>query len=67
MPVLSERKLKEGRKGHESDMRSCIANTSMFAKREEYVMTEEEIAEYEKSEKEEAEQRKKKNPFMSRY
>jgi hypothetical protein len=39
----------------------------MFAKRDEYVMTEEEIAEYEKSEKEEREQKRKKNPSLDRY
>jgi hypothetical protein len=39
----------------------------MFAKRDEYVMTEEEIAEYEKSEKEERELKKKKNPLIDRY
>jgi hypothetical protein len=37
----------------------------MFAKRDEYVMTEEEIAEYEKSEKQERE--KKKKPLDKRY
>jgi hypothetical protein len=39
----------------------------MFASRGEYVMTEEEIAEYEKSEKEERELKKKKNPLTERY
>ncbi len=64
---LSERKRKEGRQGRESGNAFAQRNTGMFARREEYVMTEEEIAEYEKSEKEESEQRKKKNPLMSRY
>jgi DNA-binding NtrC family response regulator len=36
---------------------------SMFAKHGDYTMTEEEIAEYEKQEKEEADRRKKKNPL----
>jgi hypothetical protein len=39
----------------------------MFAKRDEYVMTEEEIAEFEKSEKEERELKKKKNPWEERF
>ena len=43
------------------------ANTNMFAKRDEYVMTEEEIAEYEKSEKEERELKKKKKPAEDRF
>ena len=64
---LSERKRKEGRQGRESGNAFAQRNTSMFAKREEYVMTEEEIADYEKTEKEEREQRKKKNPLTERY
>ena len=56
---LSERKRKEGRAGRESG-RAALRNTSMFAKREEYSMTEEEIAEYEKSESDEREKKKKK-------
>jgi DNA-binding NtrC family response regulator len=64
---LSERKRKEGRLGRESGNALAQRNTSMFAKREEYVMTEEEIADYEKTEKEEREQRKKKNPLTERY
>lgn len=55
---LSERKRKEGRAGRESG-RAANRNTSMFASRGEYTMTEEEIAEYEKSE-EAAEKKKKK-------
>jgi DNA-binding response OmpR family regulator len=59
----AERKRKESRAGHESDIRQSGRDTGMFAKRDEYVMTEEEIAEYEKSEKEEQEKRKpKKQP-----
>ena len=45
---LSERKRKEGRQGRESGNAFAPRNTNMFAKRDEYVMTEEEIAEYEK-------------------
>lgn len=56
---LSERKRKEGRAGRESG-RAALRNTSMFAKREEYSMTEEEIAEYEKSESDERDKKKKK-------
>jgi DNA-binding response OmpR family regulator len=62
-----ERKLKESRAGHESGKRQTSRNTSMFAKRDEYVMTEEEIADYEKTEKEERELKKKKNPWDNRY
>jgi DNA-binding NtrC family response regulator len=64
---LSERKRKEGRAGRESGRTFAQRNTNMFAKRDEYVMTEEEIAEFEKSEKEEREQKKKKNPQLNRY
>lgn len=62
-----ERKRDEGRAGHESDIRQNRRETRMFAKRDEYVMTEEEIAEYEKSEKEELEQKRKKQPLLDRY
>ena len=55
----AERKRKEQRKGRESDVRQGRRDTGMFAKRSDYVMTEEEIAEFEKSEKE---QKKKKQP-----
>jgi DNA-binding NtrC family response regulator len=58
----AERKRKEQRKGRESDVRQGRRDTGMFAKRSEYVMTEEEIAEFEKSEKEQQEQKKKKQP-----
>jgi hypothetical protein len=64
---LSERKRKEGRQGRESGNAFAPRNTNMFAKREEYVMTEEEIAEYEKAEREEREGKKKKKPFENRY
>jgi DNA-binding response OmpR family regulator len=57
---LSERKRKEGRAGRELGRNAANRNTSMFAKRDEYSMTEEEIAEYEKSEKEDREKKKKK-------
>lgn len=65
--TLSERKRKEGREGRESGNAFAQRNTNMFAKREEYVMSEEEIAEYEKSEKEERELKRKKNPETDRY
>jgi DNA-binding NtrC family response regulator len=54
----AERRLMERRAGHESDIRQGRRYSGMFAKRDEYVMTEEEIAEYEKAEKEEQEHRK---------
>jgi DNA-binding NtrC family response regulator len=57
----AERKRKEQRRGHESDVRQGRRDTGMFAKRSDYVMTEEEIAEFEKSEKEQQEQKKKKH------
>ncbi len=56
----AERKRIETRAGHESAIRQGRRHTGMFAKRDEYIMTEEEIAEYEKAEKEEREQSKKK-------
>jgi DNA-binding response OmpR family regulator len=65
--TLSDRKRKEGREGRESGNAFAQRNTNMFAKRDEYVMTEEEIAEYEKTEKEERELKKKKNPQLNRY
>jgi DNA-binding NtrC family response regulator len=64
---LSERKRKEGREGRESGNAIVQRNTSMFAKRDEYVMTEEEIAEFENTEKQERELKKKKNPQHDRY
>lgn len=63
---LSERKRKEGRVGRESG-RAASRNTSMFARREEYSMTEEEIAEYEKTERDERELKKKKRPWEQGY
>ncbi|MBZ5658970.1 MAG: response regulator [Acidobacteriia bacterium] len=63
----ADRKRAEGRAGHQSDVRQGRRDTGMFAKRDEYVMTEEEIAEYEKSEKEEREQKRKKQPLNDRY
>ena len=62
----SERKRKESRAGHESDIRQNRRDTNMFAKRDAYVMTEEEIADYEKSEQEQSQKRKKK-PEQDRY
>lgn len=56
----AERKRMEQRAGHESAIRQGRRDTGMFAKRDEYVMTEEEIADYEKTEKQEQELRKKK-------
>lgn len=64
---LSERKRKEGREGRESRRTLAQRNTSMFAKRDEYVMTEEEIAEFEKTDKEERELKRKKKPSEDRY
>ena len=62
----AERKRKERREGHESDIRQSRRDTGMFAKRDEYVMSEEEIAEYEKTEKEEQEQKKRKKQPQDR-
>ncbi len=58
----AERKRKENRAGRESGHRQPRRDTNMFAKRDEYVMTEEEIAEYERSEREEQLRKKKKRP-----
>ena len=58
----AERKRKESRAGRESGHRQSRRDTNMFAKRDEYVMTEEEIAEYERSEREEQLKKKKKRP-----
>ena len=63
----ADRKRAEGRAGHQSDVRQGRRDTGMFAKRDEYVMTEEEIADYEKSEKEEREMKRKKQPLHDRY
>lgn len=62
----AERKRNETRAGHESAIRQGRRDTGMFAKRDEYVMSEEEIAEYEKTEKEEREQKKKKKQPQER-
>jgi DNA-binding NtrC family response regulator len=64
--AAAERKRKERRAGHESDIRQGRRYSGMFAKRDDYVMTEEEIAEYEKSEKEEQEQKKRKKQPQER-
>ena len=63
----ADRKRKESRAGHESAIRKNHRDTGMFANRSEYVMTEEEIAEYEQSEKEELDRRRKKKPLQDRY
>ena len=60
--TAAERKRNETRAGHESAIRQGRRDTGMFAKRDEYVMTEEEIAEYEKTERQEQEQGKRKQP-----
>jgi DNA-binding NtrC family response regulator len=64
--TAAERKRQEQREGHESDIRQGRRDTGMFAKRDEYVMTEEEIADYEKTEKQEQEQRKRKKQPQDR-
>jgi DNA-binding NtrC family response regulator len=56
----ADRKRQESRAGHESANRQGRRDTGMFANRDDYVMTEEEIAEYEKAEKEEQDMRRKK-------
>ena len=63
----ADRKRRESRAGHESAVRQNRRDTGMFANRSEYVMTEEEIAEYEKSEKEEQDRIRKKKPLQDRY
>ena len=65
--TASERKRKETREGRESGRRQIRRDTNMFAKRDEYSMTEEEIAEYEKSEKEAQEIKKKKKPYEDHF
>jgi DNA-binding response OmpR family regulator len=62
--TAADRKREESRAGHQSDVRQGRRETSMFARREEYVMSEEEMLEYEKSERVEQEQRKKKQPLF---
>jgi DNA-binding NtrC family response regulator len=56
----SERRRLENRQGRESGLRKTVRDTGMFASREHYVMTEEEIADYEKSEREDQEKKRKK-------
>jgi PleD family two-component response regulator len=63
----AERKRKETRKGRESGNRQYRRDTNMFARRDEYVMSEEELAEYEKSELEAEELRKKKKRLIDGY
>jgi len=64
-PRAAERLKREGRAGHEYAARAARRDTGMFAKRDAYMMTEEEIAEFEKSEQEEMarKRRKKQDPF----
>lgn len=64
-PRAAERLKREGRAGHEYAARSARRDTGMFAKRDAYMMTEEEIAEYEKTEQDEMarKRRKKQDPF----
>ncbi len=57
----------EMRAGHQSGGRNQRRQTSMFADRSEYVMTEEEIAEYEKTEQRELDQKKKKKLTSDRF
>ncbi len=65
--TAAERKRDESRAGHESSSRENRRDTGMFANRREYVMTEEEIAEYERSENESREQKKKNKLQQNRY
>jgi len=65
--TAADRKRDESRAGHQSDVRQGRRETSMFAKREEYSMSEEEMLEYEKSEKTEQELKNKKKPQFERY
>jgi len=58
----AERQRQERITGHEADVKRGSRQTQMFAKREEYVMTEEEINEYEKAEQESRQAKKKKRP-----
>jgi DNA-binding response OmpR family regulator len=58
--TAGERRRLEARVGYGTSSRSTHRETRMFARRDEYMMTEEEIAEYEKSEQETLEQKKKK-------
>jgi len=58
--TAGERRRQAVRVGYDSSSRPVRRETRMFARRDEYMMTEEEIAEYEKSEQETLEQKKKK-------
>jgi DNA-binding response OmpR family regulator len=58
----TERQRNERRQGRESGLRQTVRDTGMFANRDSYVMTEEEISEYEKSEQEQQEKKRKKPP-----
>jgi DNA-binding response OmpR family regulator len=49
-PRAVDRKRDQGRAGHESGIGGNHRETSMFARRGEYMMTDEELAEYERSE-----------------
>ncbi len=60
----AERKRSESRAGHEADSRKGVRETRMFAKRDEYSMTEEELAEYERSEKTEQEKKKTQKQYQ---
>jgi DNA-binding response OmpR family regulator len=58
--TAGERRRQAARVGYESGSRPVRRETRMFARRDEYMMTEEEMAEYEKAEQETQEQKKKK-------
>ena len=58
-----ERQLKENRSRYEAGTRQTRRDTGMFAKRDEYTMTEEELAEYERTEREDQEREKKKKQW----
>lgn len=58
--TAGERRRQEARAGYESGSRLGHRETRMFARRDEYTMTEEEITEYEKAEEEALQQKKKK-------
>jgi DNA-binding response OmpR family regulator len=65
--TLAERTRDEMRAGHQSGRRTQSRQTSMFANRGEYVMTEEEIAEYERTEQRELAQKRKKKLNSDRF
>ncbi len=62
-----ERKKKEEREERESGNAHAERDTGMFASRDSYVMTEEEIAEYELTEKKERELKKKKEHLPNHF